>query len=132
MYSDWGTFGTFSVSHGSKEMRCYSCERPWQDNAVNVSCIPTGLYVLKRGNFRGKYENYELQDVPGRTFIEIHRGNTMHDVKGCILLGEKLNLSTQPKPVFALLNSTGAFTQFMDVMDGAPVGALHIFNRKAG
>ena len=61
-------------------------ELPDRANTVNISCIPEGAYVCKRGAIRGKM-CYFLKDVPGRTSIAIHRGNTVDDTRGCILIG---------------------------------------------
>lgn len=55
--------------------------------------IPAGTYKAKRDMHYGKpgkeddYEVWELQDVPGRSQIQIHIGNSYKDTEGCILIG---------------------------------------------
>lgn len=64
----------------------HTLERPWLDNKPNVSCIPAGSYAVKR-NVTGKFQYYGIQDVPGRTHIEIHPANSVDQLAGCIALG---------------------------------------------
>ena len=61
-------------------------ELPYKNNLINVSCVPEGAYVCESGAIRGK-PCYYLKDVPGRTSIAIHVGNTVDDTRGCILIG---------------------------------------------
>ena len=46
-------------------------ELPWRNNEVSVSCIPEGRYLVTR-NTTGRHQWYAINDVKGRTFIEIH------------------------------------------------------------
>lgn len=64
----------------------YTLERPWLDNKVSVSCIPEGQYLVKRDK-TGRFQWYAVQDVPGRTHIEIHPANKVEQLEGCIALG---------------------------------------------
>ena len=92
--SDNGTFGVLVFD----DFVCHTLELPWRNNEINVSCIPCGDYICKKRyspNF--KYDCYLLEDVPGRTWIQFHRGNwagdkskgKLSDVLGCILVGSK-------------------------------------------
>lgn len=73
---------------------CTTLEEPWVDankdgiSDRNVSRIPAGEYVFRRylSPKRG-IELFKTEDVPGRTAIEIHVGNTTADTEGCILVG---------------------------------------------
>lgn len=62
-------------------------ERPDLGNAENVSCIPAGAYKAKVVNSPHNGRCVELIDVPNRTHIQIHVGNTAVDTTGCILAG---------------------------------------------
>jgi len=72
---------------------CYTLEHPWRDNQVKISCIPLGAYqgqVLPSPHF--KRDLPELLNVPGRSQILMHVGNTTKDTLGCILLGLSRNI----------------------------------------
>jgi len=68
-----------------------SLELPCLDNKQNVSCIPPGEYDYRLRFSPGK-QTYvlELQNVPGRTYIQIHIGNYTSQIEGCILVGRGL------------------------------------------
>ena len=69
----------------------WSVERPWKDNEPFVSCIPDGEYrLIRRDSPRFGPNVWEVADVPNRTHILIHVGNTSNDVVGCIALGKSL------------------------------------------
>ena len=81
-------------------------ERPWDDNKVNVSCIPEGSYIVKRDT-TGKHQWFSIQDVSGRTFIEMHGGTIPTHSDGCILVGsgfyDNYNLKDSAAGLGALL-----------------------------
>ena len=77
-------------------------------NQKNISCIPQGIYPCI---FKG--ERYHVGDVPGRSGIEIHAGNTIKDTEGCILLGEFFEGKF-------LKNSKKALKRFLDFMKKEP------------
>lgn len=84
--TDQGTFGAFLFNDIPI---CLTLERPWKDNRVGESCITTGIYdcVPHSGErFKGVWE---LTGVVGRTNILIHKGNTIKDTTGCILVGTR-------------------------------------------
>lgn len=87
-----GTFST--IIFGGQYL--YTGELPWKDNRPNISCIPTGEYIVQV-RISPKYGKvYEIK-VAGRTYILFHQGNFCGDisqglrthVQGCILLGFK-------------------------------------------
>lgn len=59
-----------------------------QENVPNKTCIPPGTYAMDR-EFSPHLNRMvpKLLDVPERTEIEIHVGNSCDDSLGCILLG---------------------------------------------
>lgn len=68
---------------------CVTLEEPWRDNARMRSCIPAGSYrVTKYSGTRHK-SCFLVHDVPDRTAILIHEGNTLKDTAGCILVAKQ-------------------------------------------
>lgn len=69
---------------------CYTLEEAWRDNRRNVSCAPEGTYpaYLRYTSLKSKREwCVELTNVPNRTAIQIHIGNTPSDTEGCVMVG---------------------------------------------
>lgn len=83
-----GTFGVLTICHRPQWWSCYTLEDPWRNNAQGVSCIPAGEYrVTWEHSPKYQRHTYRLHDVPGRSGILIHPGNSQADTAGCILLG---------------------------------------------
>lgn len=60
-------------------------ELPWQDNKPNVSRVPPGIYparIYKSPKFKRRV--ILLEDVPGRSWIEMHPMTYHWDTEGCI------------------------------------------------
>ena len=77
-------------SEGNKLFACKTLELPWLENKNNKSCIPVGSYNVVTRKSARYGTHFHVTDVPNRTFILIHAGNTYNDTRGCILLGSKL------------------------------------------
>jgi len=73
------------------ESFCDTLENPWLDNQRNISCIPEGQYKVRlrlpRESATRDYLHLLVQDVPNRSYILFHIGNTAKDTSGCILVG---------------------------------------------
>ena len=71
---------------------CDTLELPWKDNQRSVSCIPAGNYEarirLAKESGSRDYKHLLVKDVPNRSYILVHIGNTTKDTKGCILVGQ--------------------------------------------
>jgi hypothetical protein len=74
--------------NGQVLFRCFTLELPWKENQRQISCIPAGRYqVVPRHS--PKYKNHlHILDVPNRTWILIHEANFVHQLMGCIAVGE--------------------------------------------
>jgi len=84
------------------ELYCYTLELPWKDNIPHESCIPEGTYKVIPHNSDAHPDTWEITNVPGRSAILIHTGNTVEDSLGCILVGNSVgNIDGNP----AVLNS---------------------------
>lgn len=88
------------------DLKCFTIERPWLENAVGISCIREGTYIVKPKTW-GKFGTPEdpalwLQDVPGRTHILIHAANRAEQLQGCIAPGVKCGPDYVERSVDAL------------------------------
>ena len=114
----------------------YSFEEENQGNQRNISRIPEGRYRCERTWYnRGGYETFEVTNVPGRSHILIHRGNTEEDSEGCILLGKSFGAlvvddedTGRPTRKLAILRSREAFREFMYAMDGVNAFDLEVID----
>lgn len=77
--------GTQGILQFNGATICNTIELPWLHNSRKVSCIPEGMYVLKK-RFSKKFGwHIHLVDVPGRQFILIHPANdAKKELLGCI------------------------------------------------
>lgn len=97
----FGVFGRYRLPGGNQQ---YTLE-------PETLHIPADVYQCKpRFYIGGDYAASMVQDVPGRTNILFHKGNTIDDTTGCILVGEGLGFVYEK---WAITNSTDAFALFM-------------------
>ena len=67
---------------------CFLLENPWYDNAPNISCIPAGIrYKCRKYYHERRGWVLRILNVPERTEIMVHPGNTLKDTLGCPLPG---------------------------------------------
>ena len=91
-YGKFETRGSLFVMTGELiKFRCKTIELPENGNQKKVSCIPEGIYDVVKYDSPSKGPCFHVQDVPGRSYILIHKGNyaagTKVDTEGCILPG---------------------------------------------
>jgi hypothetical protein len=80
--------GVFGVLMYRNRPLCVTCEDPWKDNQRDISCIPEGKYACKPHDGMKFANVWRLMNVPNRSAILIHCGNTQKDTHGCILVGQ--------------------------------------------
>lgn len=80
-----GTSGVFLIDNTPI---CVTLEETWLNNMPRESCIPEGVYTVRK--YSGtKYKNvWQVYGVKGRSAILIHWGNTERHTAGCILMGK--------------------------------------------
>jgi hypothetical protein len=102
------------------DLNLYTLEDPWLDNQKGISCIPMGTYrCIFSMSQRFHRLLPELLNVPGRTGIRIHAGNTTSDTEGCPLVG-----MTRDRDM--VLYSQKALGYFKDwLADALMVGAVY-------
>ena len=118
-YSPFGTFGHLTGAG----LALYTVERPWAGNAEKISCIPEGTYRCKRGVFPKFKETFQVMDVPGRSAILFHVGNTLVDFEGCIGVGLDLGWINES---WGVTGSRLAFRQFMAALNEHETFGLQI------
>jgi len=85
------TLGTLEVRDisGNVYFSGVSIELPWKSNRQNVSCIPIGVYKLKK-RYSEKHKNhFHVLDVLDREMILIHTANYARELQGCIAPGSR-------------------------------------------
>lgn len=98
--SEEGTFGTFSDPSGTQ--LCVTCEPPPDGDHP---CIPAGTYQCIPHN-GAKWQNvWEITNVPGRTAILIHAGNTDSNTEGCVCVGTSFGWLGTNQAVMESLNA---------------------------
>ena len=94
-----GTLTVYDEDTDAEVFKCRTLELADKGNQRNISCIPEGHYVVDDHVSPSFGKCFWVKDVPGRSEVLIHLGNyagsmnpkTGHsDIRGCILLGEKL------------------------------------------
>lgn len=84
-YSD-ATIGRIFSPHFKRYLACL--ELPERANTVDESCIPEGLYPYRVAmSPRAGRLVIWIDDVPGRTLIQLHPGNYTRQILGCGLPG---------------------------------------------
>lgn len=108
-----GTLGRLRVlDHGVEEFSCFTIERPvfpWvRENEPAQSAIPCGRYPLMPGTFHNSTPDAEddypclvVDQVPGRSLIKIHAGNTARNSRGCPLVGDSIGFFHNLPAVFS-------------------------------
>ena len=118
--SDRGTFGVLRYEDVPFAL---TLELPWKDNAPNESCIPTGQYICRRTRSPKFGETFSVTSVPDRTNILFHKGNTIEDTAGCILVAEEFS-GTFDHPT--IVSSERGFSEFMALLTDTMAFTLKI------
>ena len=115
MYSDKGIKGLLTIEGST--FAIFTLENPWLNNQKRISCIPSGVYQCERVQSPRFGKVYGVNDVPGRSHILFHAGNSPDDTLGCILLG--LNGSIHSKDMW-VSNSRMALDAFHEHLKYKP------------
>ena len=120
-----GESGTFGVLIYKNKPFALTLEREWLDNKRRVSCIPSGNYKCNRVNSPAFGHTFEIINVPGRSHILFHKGNTDSDTAGCVLVGEQFG---DIKGDSGILSSKAGYNEMMGIMNGEITFRLIIVN----
>ena len=95
-----------------------SLERGWRNNKKNVSCIPSGEYIIKLDySPRFKKKLWEIYGVPNRSECKFHSANYWHQLNGCIALGINRRRVNSDK-YLDITNSRVAMKEFHECLKG--------------
>tara|TARA_B100000700_G_C14949842_1_gene811133 strand:- start:496 stop:1002 length:507 start_codon:yes stop_codon:yes gene_type:complete len=126
-----GTKATTSEWIFPNDEEIVGLENPWLDNKQFDSCIPEGMYKVKKipsdivnRTTGGKIkQGYEITDAEGRTGIIFHIGNYVDDTDGCPLTGTTIG---EFDGIPCVWESSKAFYKFMKLMDECDIEYVSI------
>ena len=123
--SSMGIFGELEASEPDGLLLSTLEHAFMQPDGTFKPAVPAGVYTCKRRlSPRFGYDVFELLNVPGHDFIEIHKGNYNHQSDGCILLGMEQTATM-------ITSSLEAFTRFMELQHGLDTFQLTILDAPA-
>ena len=111
--SEQGTFGVLKVN---KRVVCLTLEPKDMENQQDISSIPAQQYICKKVDSPGFGRVFKVTNVPGRSNVLFHIGNTDKNTAGCILLGSTYGDLNGKR---AVLGSGTAFKRFYKKLAGA-------------
>lgn len=110
---------------------CWTLEEPWRDanrdgiGDRSVSRIPAGTFpVARRWSASRRCDVFEVREVPGRSAILIHSGNTVEDTEGCILLGQQEGFLGRLPAVLGSRKAVAAFMAMLRDVQGFTLEVL--------
>lgn len=121
-YFPHGTYSFLADDNGNAFLK--TVERPWKDNAPNISCVPEGVYDLIPHKSPKHGECYALQapdlgvTIYGpsqRTHVLFHTANRPSELEGCIAPGTDFGVVDNE---WAVVNSKLAMQYFMSHLAG--------------
>lgn len=69
----------------------HTLELPWRNNQSYISSIPVGSYTAHLRFDKSDGWRLQLDDVPGRSGVQLHIGNYPNQIEGCVLVGLAVN-----------------------------------------
>jgi len=111
-YHDDCTLGRLTYG----DLQCFTLELPWLDNQQNISCIPAaGAYQGRKHKSPSNGDCIAIDNVLGRSHIQIHKGNYTRNVKGCILVGDSVRF-LDGDSIPDVTNSTATLRKLLKVL----------------
>jgi hypothetical protein len=95
----------------------YTLENPWKDNQRSISCIPSGVYVVRPFTGGEFHDVWKLENVHNRSAILIHYGNTAKNTEGCILIGLSAGELSKEKAVLNSRNACAKLTDYVGIAE---------------
>lgn len=102
------------LSYG--DFQCFTLELPLLDNANDVSCIyPAGGYKGQKHFSTKNKDVIAINNVMGRTGIQIHSGNYTYQILGCILVGDSVKFLNDDK-IPDVTNSRNTLKKLLSIL----------------
>ena len=71
------------------DFQCFTLELPMLDNAQDISCIyPNGGFIGRKHFSPSNGDCIAIDNVQGRTNIQMHSANFTRQILGCIAVGD--------------------------------------------
>jgi len=115
-YFEKQTEGLFEIKEDEKLIfKCYILERPWLNNQKNTSCIPEGIYKVKKEVHKKYGKVLRFFNVPNRAGVLMHPGNYVSHSKGCLLPGEMF-IDINNDRLRDVINSRNTMNKIYDIL----------------
>lgn len=89
-------------------------ELPWLDNQRGISCIPEGVYNWSLYQSPAHGVVILLEDVPDRSYIEMHVANFTREIRGCFAVGLELS-DIDGDGIIDVKNSRNTFNRLLSL-----------------
>jgi len=110
----------------------YTCEPAWENNKRKISCIPSGVYDIEIIESKKFGQCIWVKDVPNRSGILIHQGNTKFDTEGCILIGTEVRVQIYNKKhneyAMGVINSQKAKREMLELIKKGNKKKIRLIN----
>jgi hypothetical protein len=101
------------------DFQCFTLELPLLNNETNVSCIyPAGGYIGQRHFSPKNGDCIAINNVMGRTNIQIHSGNYTSDILGCILVGDSVKFLNDDR-IPDVTNSKNTLKKLLSILENS-------------
>lgn len=107
--------------------RLVTLELPWRDNDRNVSRIPPGEYEIAATLSPRFGRTWEIKDVPNRSAILFHAGNTANDTQGCVLVGARYGVTVGASRISESIDGMGWFHTYLKGVQTAKLEVIDDF-----
>lgn len=99
------------------DFQCFTLELPLLNNESNVSCIyPAGGYIGRKHFSPNNGDVIAIDNVMGRTNIQVHSGNYTSQILGCILVGDSVKFLNDDK-IPDVTNSKNTLNKLLSMLE---------------
>ena len=99
------------------DFQCFTLELPLLNNESSVSCIyPAGGYIGRKHFSPNNGDVIAIDNVMGRTNIQVHSGNYTNQILGCILVGDSVKFLNDDK-IPDVTNSKNTLNKLLSMLE---------------